>query len=226
MRTLAIGDIHGCITALKTLLAVIQPQPEDTVVTLGDYVDRGPDTRGVLDTLIALEKRTQLKPLMGNHEILFLEAISGRMDGEGWLQVGGRETMRSYTPDGKIDRKVVPQEHLAFLTTRCLRHWETPTHVFVHANANAVLPMDEQTDDWLFWTRFEEAYPLTSGKTMVCGHTAQKSGLPAFHERAICIDTWAYGGQWLTCLDVDSGEMVQCNQAGETRYLTSKGQVK
>ena len=77
MRTLVIGDIHGCSTALRTLLDAVKPGPEDVLVTLGDYVDRGPDSKGVLDILLGLEKTTQLKPIIGNHEILFLD-VTGR----------------------------------------------------------------------------------------------------------------------------------------------------
>ena len=89
MRTLVIGDIHGCSKALRTLLDAVQPGSDDVLVTLGDYVDRGPDSKGVLNMLIALEKRTQLKPILGNHEILFLDALNGRVDPTGWLRVGG-----------------------------------------------------------------------------------------------------------------------------------------
>ncbi len=67
-RTIAIGDIHGCSRALEALLAAIGPRPEDVIVTLGDYVNRGPDSRGVLDRLIALEGQCTLVPILGNHD--------------------------------------------------------------------------------------------------------------------------------------------------------------
>lgn len=221
MRILAIGDIHGCSIALRTLLDAVQPGSDDILVTLGDYVDRGPDTRGVIDTLIALEKTTQLKPLTGNHEVLFLDALIEQVDRDAWLRVGGRETLASYTSQGQPPSwDGVPQEHIEFLTHRCLRYWESDRNLFVHANANAVFPLNEQSDDWLFWTRFEDSYPHVSGKTMICGHTAQKEGCPAIRPQAVCLDTWAYGGGWLTCLDVGSGEITQANQAGHIRRLT------
>lgn len=221
MRILAIGDIHGCSIALRTLLDVVKPGSDDILVTLGDYVDRGPDSRGILDTLISLEKTTQLKPIIGNHEILFLDALLEEVDRDAWLRVGGRETLLSYgSQDGQITWDKVPQDHIDFLSNRCLRYWESATHLFVHANANAVFPLSEQSDDWLFWTRFEDSYPHVSGKIMICGHTAQKNGSPAVRSYAICLDTWAYGGGWLSCLDVGSGEIVQANQAGEVRRLS------
>ena len=96
MRTLAIGDIHGCSTALRTLLDAVQPGAADLLVTLGDYVDRGPDSRGVIDTLLDLETRTQLVALTGNHEILLFEALAGAVNQAEWEAIGGRQTLRSY----------------------------------------------------------------------------------------------------------------------------------
>jgi serine/threonine protein phosphatase 1 len=220
MRILAIGDIHGCSIALRTLLDAVQPGSDDLLVTLGDYVDRGPDSKGVIDTLIGLEKTTQLKPLIGNHEVLFLEAVMSHINADGWLRVGGHETLVSYDPGTQHPAwEKVSDEHLQFLTQRCLRYWETDHHLFVHANLNSVYPLQDQSDDWLFWTRFENSFPHVSGKTMVCGHTAQKNGLPALRPSAICVDTWAYGGGWLTCFDVLKGEFIQANQAGQIRRL-------
>jgi serine/threonine protein phosphatase 1 len=187
---------------------------------MGDYVDRGPDSKRVIEMVLDLERTTQLKPLTGNHEILFTEAAAGRLPLENWLAVGGRETLASYNAGQSWDLKSVPKAHLEFLNERCLRFWEAERHFFVHANVNAVFPLAEQPDDWLFWTRFENSYPHVSGKTMVCGHTAQKEGLPVIRPQAICIDTWAYGGEWLTCMDVEAGTFVQTNEAGQMRTLS------
>jgi len=218
MRTLVIGDIHGCLTALRTLIDAVRPGRDDVLVTLGDYVDRGPDSKGVLDLLIQLESETQLKPIMGNHEILFLDAIAHRIDAAGWLRVGGAETLYSYSQDKKsLKLEDVSPAHIEFLSERCLRYFEDAEHLYVHANANAVYGLQEQNDDWLFWTRFDDAFPHVSGKQMICGHTAQRSGLPQLKPMAICIDTWAYGQGWLTCLEVETGQLVQANEAGELR---------
>ncbi len=221
MRTLVIGDIHGCATALDTILEAARPGRDDVLITLGDYVDRGPSSRTVIDTLIALESNTQLKPILGNHEILFLDAMTRRIDPEGWLRVGGKETMLSYAPDhATLSWENVTPAHIEFLTERCLRYFEDETHLYVHANANSVYALRDQSDDWLFWTRFEDAYPHVSGKQMICGHTAQKSGLPLIKPSAICLDTWAYGQGWLTCLHIETGDLIQTNQAGEIRRMT------
>ncbi len=72
-RTIAIGDIHGCADALATLIAAIEPGPDDLVVTLGDYIDRGPDSRGTIELLIALAGRCRLVPILGNHDQMLLE---------------------------------------------------------------------------------------------------------------------------------------------------------
>jgi serine/threonine protein phosphatase 1 len=95
--------------------------------------------------------------------------------------------------------------------------FETESHFFVHANAYSDYALDEQPDYMLYWEPFGEPAPHESGKIMVCGHTSQKSGKPKNLGRAVCIDTWAYGDGWLTCLDVDSGMYWQANQRGETR---------
>src|SRR5690349_9006235 len=94
MRLLAIGDIHGCLTALDALLDAVAPQADDQIVALGDYVDRGPDSRGVLDRLIALHAGGRVVALRGNHDVMMLEARNGR--DLGWLAVGGKETLLSY----------------------------------------------------------------------------------------------------------------------------------
>lgn len=219
-RTLVIGDIHGCSLALDLMLAELQPQPQDVVVTLGDYVDRGPDTRGVLNRLLELEDRTQLIPLLGNHEILMLDARHRLVDTDSWFGVGGRQTMLSYGATAPSQWDAVPPEHWAFLSQRLRRWHATDHHIFAHANVNAMLPMPDQSDDWLFWRRFDDSHPHFSGKMLICGHTAQKNGLPKILPGRICLDTWAYGEGWLTALDVGTSTFVQTSQRGEVRRFS------
>jgi serine/threonine protein phosphatase 1 len=115
----------------------------------------------------------------------------------------------------------VPDEHWNFLENVCVDWHETPTHIFVHANVFADTPMAEQPDFMLRWEALDRAYsvPHYSGKVVVCGHTQQRSGLPLDLGHLVCIDTWAYGKGWLTCLDVESGRVWQANQAGRVRTL-------
>src|SRR5687767_8309241 len=119
MRVLAIGDIHGCSGPLDALLEWVAPTPADLVVTLGDYVDRGPDTRGVLDRLIALKRALpNIVCLRGNHEIMMLAArAGGRGERADWLSVGGLQTLGSYGPaPGRSGTLAdVPAEHWDFL---------------------------------------------------------------------------------------------------------------
>src|SRR3954467_12922978 len=139
-RTIAIGDIHGCSLALDALLDAINPRPEDTIVTLGDYINRGPATRGVIERLIDLGRRCRLVPLLGNHDQKLLEARSG-LHPTTWIGMGGLATLDSYGP-GR-DLSLIPDEHFEFLG-RYPSYHETDTRIFVHANYDPDLPMDEQ----------------------------------------------------------------------------------
>jgi serine/threonine protein phosphatase 1 len=130
-RLFAVGDVHGCSTALRTLIDAIDPRPEDTIVTLGDYIDWGPDSRGVIDLLIGLSGRCHLVPLLGNHEEMLLAALESESELRSWLQFGGEETLNSYQYDG--GRDMIPEGHVRFIRD-CRDFYETPTHIFVHAN--------------------------------------------------------------------------------------------
>jgi serine/threonine protein phosphatase 1 len=221
MRTLVIGDIHGCTAALDALLHELAPQREDTLVTLGDYVDRGPDTKGVIERLIQLDGLTHLVPIIGNHEILMLDARAGQFDYHNWFMVGGSATMQSYCDgEARPDWRRVPDLHWHFIEKRCVRHFETETHLFTHATIEAAFPLAAQKDEWLFWRRFDHAHAHFSGKTLICGHTAQKDGLPAMCPGCLCIDTWAFGDGWLTGMDVSKEEFIQTSQRGDVRRLS------
>src|SRR5437868_2096389 len=95
-HTIAIGDIHGCSDALAAVIDAIAPTPSDTIVTLGDYIDRGPNSGRVLDQLIALGDRCQLVALLGNHEEALLDALRDNDGLRRWLLLGGADTLRSY----------------------------------------------------------------------------------------------------------------------------------
>jgi serine/threonine protein phosphatase 1 len=222
MRILAIGDIHGCSQALRALLDAVRPAPADLIVTLGDYVDRGPDSYGVIEQLLALNATGRLVALRGNHEDMMLAARTDLESLQGWLACGGAAALASYSPFGDAGKLVdVPDEHWHFLESVCVGWYETDTHIFVHANVYPDLPMDEQPDHMLRWETIHHscAVPHESGKVLVCGHTQQRGGLPLNLGHAVCIDTWAYGDGWLTCLDVTTGRVWQANQSGRVRTL-------
>lgn len=213
-RTIAIGDIHGCPAALRAIIDAIAPTVDDTLVLLGDYVDRGPDSRGVLDYVLELEQRYKLVPLLGNHELMLLDAIENPQVMGPWLECGGDSTVRSY--DGRLSN--VPAEHLSFIR-RCKRYYEIPTHFFVHANYAADVSLDEQPDFLLFWEHLYIHLPLPheNGKVAIVGHTSQKKGEVLDLGHVVCIDTFCHGGGWLTAMDLQSGQLWQADRNGRLR---------
>lgn len=211
-RHLAIGDIHGCYDALVQLVDFVGLEPDDIVVTLGDYCNRGPNTKGVIDWLIEMDNQGQLRPLRGNHEIMTLSARDNPGEMPTWLQVGGNKTLASYAPDANTAQMSdIPPEHWDFIENRLLPYYECSTHFFVHANAYPDLPLDQQPDYMLYWERYNHPRLHDSSKVMVCGHASQKSGYPISNGSAICIDSAVYRTGWLTCLDVGSGQVWQAN---------------
>ena len=171
-RIIAIGDIHGYRTALRALLDAIAPQPGDTIVTLGDYVDRGPDSRGVIDELIALSAQCRLVPLLGNHDEMLLDVCTFKPElMDKWLAFGGDATIASYggqLPEG------MPPAHLCFLRD-CGNFFESAGHFFVHGNYWPHLPLASQPPEMLRWESLKTRLPgpHCSGKKAVIGHSAQ-----------------------------------------------------
>jgi serine/threonine protein phosphatase 1 len=224
MRTLAIGDVHGCSAALDHLLKLVRPGPDDRLVFLGDYVDRGPDSRGVLDRLIRLHATGRVVALRGNHEVMMLAAREDYQSWEGWLRVGGQQALDSYGRGASLDD--VPAAHWRFMELLCVDWYETARHIFVHACVDPALAMADQHPDILHWRPVSRSTPPHhSGKRVVCGHTAQKSGEPLHLGHLVCIDTHAHGGGWLTCLHAETGRIWQADQRGRTRtaYLDEPG---
>lgn len=217
VRTIAIGDVHGCDSALQGLVRAIAPQPDDRLIALGDYIDRGPDSRRVIETLIALSKQCRLIPLMGNHEIMMLTALEEPSQIDFWLQYGGAQTLASYGVDpSQLDE--LPAAHLEFLS-HCLNYYETDGHIFVHANYAAHLPLDRQPEYALFWEHLTSRLPErhVSGKVAIVGHTPQSDGELLDLGHVKCIDTFCFGGGWLTALDVDTGRVWQVDRDGHLR---------
>ncbi len=226
-RTIAIGDIHGCSRALNALLAAIAPQPSDVIVTLGDYVNRGPDSRGVIEQLIALERQCTMIPIMGNHDQMLRELLhdsrAGRIPAlSGWLRMGGDATLASYAnmpaKSNWANLEGIPPEHAAFLD-RCRPYYETESHIFIHANYDPGLTMDKQPNEVLRWESLRDTLPGPhfSGKTVIAGHSSQKTGEILDLGYLVCIDTYCFGGGWLTALDVESRQIWQTNLRGEPR---------
>jgi serine/threonine protein phosphatase 1 len=217
-RIIAIGDIHGCLTALNALLAGVDPQPHDTLVTLGDYIDRGPDSHGVIERLLVVKQQCCLVPLLGNHDQMLLLICDGMRElMSDWRLFGGDATLASYggrVPEG------IPPEHLDFLRN-CRLFYETDHHFFVHASYQENLPLEEQEPEVLLWYSIKRVLPGPhfSGKTAIVGHSAQKSGEVLDVGYLKCLDTYCYGGGWLTALDVESNQLWQVNSESRPRGL-------
>lgn len=210
-RIIAIGDIHGCDVAFEAVLRMLDLGSDDTMVILGDVVDRGPDSNRVAELI--LELPCEVVFIMGNHEQMMLDALETGVPQSMWMMHGGRETLQSY--DGLTER--IPQSHLDLFSTG-LSYWETSDEIFVHANLDPDLPLAEQTVRSLRWKHLTgRERPHSSGKRIICGHTPQRNGLPLVADGWVCIDTFAFGGAFLTALDVETNEIWQASQTGESR---------
>ena len=224
MQLVAIGDIHGCLDKLVDLIEQLQPTPEDQLVYLGDYIDRGPDSQGVIEFL--LRQLTELPNticLRGNHEQILIDAwieekglsiprlrdMSLVYAGEAYasdLEVfrlnGGFYTLKSYEVDSPCQ---IPGKHIEFIRSTRLWH-QVENFLFVHAGATAE-PIEEQDARTLLWERF--APPGRNGEVHVVGHNPTTNGLPIFEPGRISVDTGATYGKKLTAVDVLTGAYWQ-----------------
>ena len=212
-RILAIGDIHGCDVAFSTLLDGISLTPDDTVIVLGDFIDRGPNSKAVIDRLIRLSQEVTLMCICGNHEEAFLTSLERGSPRMLWIGAGAIATLDSY--GGSLSD--IPQDHIDFF--KSLRdYWQTDTHIFVHANVETNTPLEQQSSVWLRWDKFTgDEVRHCSGKIVICGHTGLPGGVPVFCDGFVCIDTKASAGLWLTCLDVENEIFWQAAQTGAFR---------
>ena len=215
-RMITISDVHGCSVALKGLIEAIEPNEEDVLVFLGDYCDRGSDSKGVFDQIIELKNRCKVIPILGNHDEMMLVVRSNPSKVQAWLRCVGTSTLQSYGSDS--DFTLIPESHLDFLQS-CVRFFETDDHIFVHANYKPHLPMREQSGYSSRWLSLRDYVPPPhfSGKTVYVGHTSQKSREILNLGHLVCIDTGCVYGGWLTAVDVHNGTVWQANEAGNLR---------
>jgi len=210
-RVYAIGDIHGCATQLANLHAKIQqdlaqrPTGSALLLHVGDYVDRGVDTRGVIDRLVDRSPipGTDMVNLMGNHENTMIEALNGeRAAATDWLFTGGRPSLQSYGVDPDSPRETwrsnVPDAHIRFLRELKLMHLEGG-YAFVHAGVRPGVPLAEQARDDVLRMRQPFLYSeMNFGAVVVHGHSPVKA--PVIRHNRIAIDTGAVFGGDMTCL--------------------------
>jgi serine/threonine protein phosphatase 1 len=207
-RVLVVGDIHGCRHELDLLLQDLAAVRGDTLVFLGDYVDRGPDVRGVVERLVALQVEATVRTvfLRGNHEDMLLGYLGcGGHYGEAFLGNGGDVTVRSYGVTGRPSpdrfKRALPAAHQAFLMNTTFLHVE-PGYVMVHAGLRPDRPLDRQSPHDLVWIRDEFiARPHEFGKTVIFGHTPMREVLEDLPYK-IGIDTGCVYGGMLTALEL------------------------
>lgn len=207
--TCVIGDIHGCHSPLVQMLDIILPKA-DTLVFLGDYVDRGPNSKEVVTTILSLRAtQPRVITLMGNHDFLFLQYLSGG-DERLFLQAGGLETLASYgiDPLASLEQRIsqVPADHLAFFRTLPL-YWEDQYALYVHAGLQPGRHLSQQTPQWCLWAR--DAFLTTHldfKKPVIFGHTVFPE--PLMCTDKIGIDTGAVYGGHLTALLLPDRELI------------------
>ncbi len=222
MALFAIGDIHGCPATFDALLAKLAVTAGDHLIFIGDYVDRGPDSKAVVDRLLELESASKAGTgphctfLRGNHDQMMLDYvdfIGDREVYELWTINGGLTTLNSYVVEGHL---VLPEGHIAFLRRTELA-FETDEFVFVHAGldprmsiARNLNPLDPKV---ALWTRAHLKAKLKKWeKTVVCGHTPQRQ--PLNEPKLINIDTGAVfshieGLGLLTAVRLPEREFIQ-----------------
>jgi serine/threonine protein phosphatase 1 len=205
----AIGDIHGRLESLERLLDQINPDlPRDRLLFVGDYIDRGSQSKEVVDYIISLKNQAppgRIICLKGNHEAMFLDFLAGG-PAEMFLFNGGRATVEGYWGDAWVDREglALPPDHDQFFQALEL-YYETPDYLFVHGGLKPGVPLDEQVEDDLLWIRGEF---ITSqedfGRRVIFGHTPFKQ--PLIMPNKIGIDTGAVYGNFLTALKLPGEE--------------------
>ncbi len=201
-KIFAIGDIHGCFDKLTTLMEKFAiDHDHDTLVFLGDYIDRGDRSFEVVEYLIDLEKRfRKLILLKGNHEAMLEDFLSGT-DRMAFLMNGGQRTLDSYFARNRKPRAFsIPHEHRDFF--RSLRlFYQTDQYIFVHAGLREGIPLERQDEEDLLWIR--DGFVLSEydfGKQIVFGHTVFPE--PLIQPNKIGIDTGAVYGNKLTCIEL------------------------
>jgi serine/threonine protein phosphatase 1 len=222
-RVYAVGDVHGCLQELERLLAVIAQDQGTSIGTsylvfIGDLIDRGPDSAGVIERLMsgALPCDRHLF-IMGNHEEAMLDAWGGDMETlQGWLAYGGRETLQSYGVDRSDTyrlgpdilrriREAVPAEHIGFIQSFEDRV-RLGDYLFVHAGVRPGIPIEQQDSYDLRWIRSEflDDGDTDHGAVVVHGHTI--SDEPEVRANRIGIDTGCFASGRLTALVLEGSE--------------------
>ena len=209
IRTCIIGDIHGCSASLVKLLSAVENRA-DTIVFLGDYIDRGPNSKKVIDSILELKKKqSSVITLLGNHEYMLRNYLAENDNGL-FLKFGGQATLSSYglpkdAPPAAL-KAAIPKKHLGFLYDLSLL-WENEHAFYVHAGLQPGVHSSRQTRNWCLWAR--DAFIKSThdfGKPVIFGHTVFQE--PLIQKNKIGIDTGAVYGQSLTALLLPDKEFI------------------
>ncbi len=210
-KTYVIGDIHGCHDALLRLLDKVNPDPhEDTLVFLGDYIDRGLQSCQVIELMIQLQQIfSNCITLLGNHEHMFLAFLKGRYQ-DFYINMGGQETLESYGIRPPFKREnislEIPTSHKQFLSNLLLV-WENNHGIYVHAALSPSRHLSQQKTKWCLWGK--DSFLLSDHKfpkPVVYGHTTFAN--PQMDQYKIGIDTGAVYGGKLTCLSLPERAII------------------
>ena len=229
MSRYVVGDIHGCVDELRRLIETLPLARGDRLVFLGDYIDRGPDSSGVVSYLISLQKQCndfELVFLKGNHEDMLLSYLGlNGQHGDMFLINGGKATLASYGLT--VDRfsapqalSAIPAEHLHFFEG-LERYYSMDSFLCVHAGIHPQKSLAEQTDEELFWIRntfIFNAHGLPY--TVLFGHTPQATVLYDLPFK-VGLDTGLVYGNMLTCLEVDEKVLYQISRGRKNIHRTS-----
>ena len=209
MITYAIGDIHGCLTELLMLMQKIEAHIKThgksyRIITCGDYIDRGPDSKGVLDFLMA---RPDIIKLRGNHEDMLLTAQQGHVYFDDFRSNGGGATLRSFGLSARsmTDVSLIPEKYFDFIKNETRMYFEDDLRAYVHAGIDPTLKsMAVQKDSTLLWTREPFlSYPTRMFKYIVHGHTPLPNSNVNIRENRCNLDTGCVFGQALSCAIFD-----------------------
>lgn len=221
MRRLAISDIHGCALTLKALLEQVGFSRDDELFLLGDYIDRGPDSKGVIDLILSLkEQGHRLHCLLGNHEALMLSAMGGLAnEHQVWLDNGGEATMRSFGLGPAASPRLIPQPYRDFLG-RLEWYYETDGYILVHAGLDFRAARPLEAGPAMIWSRSwysQIDLEWLQGRVVVHGHTPTPRPLivkqlkkldvvPALDIDAGCVFKGNYF-KYLCAFDLDSRQL-------------------
>jgi serine/threonine protein phosphatase 1 len=215
-RTFVVGDIHGCVEELNVLLDGICPEATDKLIFLGDYIDRGPSPRSVIERLLRLSREgAQCVFLKGNHEDMFLSYLGrGGLYGDFFLRNGGSVTLASYGLEGiagPVAMSRMPEDHLRFLDSLVLTH-EHDGFLCVHAGFDPDRPWDNQEAEDLLWIRDKwlpshHPYPCT----VIFGHTPLRAPLIDLPYK-IGLDTGLVYSNCLTALELAEMRLFQVHR--------------